>query len=156
MSVCVYIYTHIKRRREPRSVNTVETDTWRDISTVCIIPYQERRSLVSTPVDDSNPLRRTKNGGRGGGGLSSAKRKRFSLKRGVCGALSAFRGGGEKGRARGEASVLQGRRGLRGYNRPIPKVVTSSMPRLFCAGTGSAVPNSTPPDLSASRITSTH
>ena len=51
------------------------------------------------------------------------------------------------------------KRGLSGYNRPIPKVVTSrsSMPRLFCAEgrTGSAVPNSMPPDLSASKITST-
>ena len=110
--VYVYIYTHTHthtyiHRTETRSVNTVETDTWRDISTVCIIPYQERRSLVSTPVDDSNPLRRTRTGGEEGReAFVREKKKILSPKRVV---FSGFRGGGEKGRARrgsgGEARI---------------------------------------------------
>ena len=87
-------------------MNTVETDTWRDISTVCIIPYQERRSLVSTPVDDSNPLRRTRTGGEEGREAFVREKKKILKKRVV---FSGFRGGGEKGRARrgsgGEARI---------------------------------------------------
>lgn len=135
----IYIYIHTHRAEETWAEVRVETDTWRDISTVCIIPYQERRSLVSTPVDDSNPLRRTKRGG------LRAKRKRFSR------------------RPRFEVAVKRTERERKAEDyagiigRPSKVVTSRRWRRLFCRpGTGSAVPNSMPPDLSASRITSTH